>query len=159
MEKQDLNIAEILKSIGAEKGYPLYSPIIGGCTLDFIHPDGDYVVIQSIEKGINFRFCPNGKFVWDNDAECLLFPSKDNRDWSTVKPKKPKKQEHRFKPFEKVLVRDTNCGVWVANLFSNYWGKCKFAPYWTISGSYAQCIPYEGNEHLLGTTDKPEEQE
>ncbi len=158
MEKQELNIVEILESIGAKKGYPLYSPIIGECTLDFIHPDGDYVVIQSIEKGINFRFCPNGKFVWDNDAECMVFPSKDNRDWSTVKPKKPKKQEHRFKPFEKVLVRDSDSFVWQAALFSHY-SADSYYPYKTTNRGFTQCIPYEGNEHLLGTTDQPEEQE
>lgn len=58
-----------------------------------------------------------------------------------------------LKPFDKVLVRDHNAQEWVASLFSNYKEPKKYK-YICVNGSgYAQCIPYEGNEHLLGTTD------
>lgn len=58
-----------------------------------------------------------------------------------------------LKPFDKVLVRDHNAQEWVASLFSNY-NEPKKYKYICVNGSgYAQCIPYEGNEHLLGTTD------
>ena len=35
-------------------------------------------------------------------GECIIFPSKDNRDWNTWKTEK----KCPFKPFDKVLVRD-----------------------------------------------------
>jgi hypothetical protein len=58
-------------------------------------------------------------------------------------------------PFEsRVLVRDSNTEKWK----SNFWGfydidnamKC---PYECCGCEFAQCIPYENNEHLLGATD------
>ena len=57
-----------------------------------------------------------------------------------------------LKPFDKVLVRDYDNEVWRANLFSNYISE---GSYGCVCGAYKQCIPYEGNEHLLGTTNNP----
>lgn len=67
-----------------------------------------------------------------------------------------KKPEHEFNPFDKVLMRDDDRELWKPFFFSNYTvGYYKFQ---SIGGSkYSQCIPYEGNEHLCGTTNKPEE--
>lgn len=77
----------------------------------------------------------------------MLFPSKKNRDWSTFKiPKK----EYEFKPFDKVLVRDRDNDVWQINLFAHtVIGDYK---YQTMTGGWKQCIPFENNEHLLGTS-------
>ena len=86
------------------------------------------------------------------NAECVLFPSKENRDWSTFKiPEK----EHQFKPFDKVLVRDQDSGYWYIDLFSHIDYNPKSLRYVCIVGSYNQCIPYEGNEHLLNTIENP----
>ena len=62
-------------------------------------------------------------------------------------------------PFEsRVLVRDTNTEKWK----STFWGfydidNAMNYPYECCGNSFAQCIPYEGNEHLLGTTDDCDE--
>ena len=53
------------------------------------------------------------------------------------------------KPFDKVLVRDSKSSKWRANLFSH---KNVNEPYYCVYASWNYCIPYEGNEHLLGTT-------
>lgn len=53
------------------------------------------------------------------------------------------------KPFDKVLVRDSKSIKWRANLFSH---KNVNEPYYCVYASWNYCIPYEGNEHLLGTT-------
>lgn len=58
-----------------------------------------------------------------------------------------------LKPFDKVLVRDTNNAVWTAALLSHLREKL----FYTVSTWYNQCIPYEGNEHLLGTTNDCDE--
>lgn len=60
------------------------------------------------------------------------------------------KQKAGFKPFDKVLVRDDETSEWKANFYSQMGA---FGGYECISGVWGDCIPYEGNEHLLGTTD------
>jgi hypothetical protein len=75
--------------------------------------------------------------------------------------RKQPKPTHEFKPFDKVLVRDNEDDVeWMATLFSQLDLGIKHFPFVAINTEryqYQQCIPYEGNEHLLGTTDAPEE--
>ena len=63
--------------------------------------------------------------------------------------------EHKLKPFDKVLVRSGADGVWCADMFSH---ATKEFVWLTSHSCYSpSCvIPYEGNEHLLGTTDDPE---
>ena len=55
-----------------------------------------------------------------------------------------------LQPFDKVLVRDGDGYAWKASLFSHHakdgWFEC-------VGSIYIQCIPFEGNKHLLGTTE------
>lgn len=61
-----------------------------------------------------------------------------------------------FKPFQQVLVRYDSEDKWHCDLFSFASRGDICGDYYVCAGgSYAQCIPYEGNEHLLGTTDGP----
>lgn len=62
-----------------------------------------------------------------------------------------KKQE--FKPFDRVLVRDKDTDTWEANIYLGYNEEDKYCRYKCASMNYQFCIPYEGNEYLLGTTD------
>lgn len=57
-----------------------------------------------------------------------------------------------FKPFDKVLARCNEDSVWRCELFSHYNTFNKQCPYVCLSSVYKYCIPYEGNQHLLGTT-------
>lgn len=71
------------------------------------------------------------------------------------KVEKPKPQ---FKPFDRVLVRDNDAAKWYPDIFLWYFPDVwPAAPYQCTHQPWAQCIPYEGNEHLAGTTDSPEE--
>jgi hypothetical protein len=71
--------------------------------------------------------------------------------------------EPQFKPFDKVLVRNpyipvsiVPIGTWIPGIFQY---KNDYSHLYFVSGqSYWECIPYEGNEHLVGTTDKPKEE-
>lgn len=58
---------------------------------------------------------------------------------------------NNLKPFDKVLVRDTNTQKWTADVFS-FFDKTHVYPYVCVGHYTNQCIPYEGNQHLLGTT-------
>lgn len=53
------------------------------------------------------------------------------------------------KAFDKVLVRDSKSDKWRSNLYGY---KSIDGPYYCVYASWNYCIPYEGNEHLLGTT-------
>lgn len=65
-----------------------------------------------------------------------------------------------FKSFDRVLVRDEDQERWQAALYDQYVTCNGHYPHHVIGGnSFAQCIPYEGHEHLLGTTDSPEKPE
>lgn len=60
------------------------------------------------------------------------------------------KPECKFKPFDKVLVRDKDRQRWKPDMFSFYnKGETEY-PYNTLTSMYRFCIPYEGNEHLVG---------
>ena len=77
---------------------------------------------------------------------------KEQDDWELV----PNKFDiNTLVPFEsKVLVRDINSDNWIGAFYSHY----KPGRFYTIGNSYYyQCIPYEGNEHLLGTSNDCDE--
>lgn len=62
----------------------------------------------------------------------------------------------KFKPFDKVLVRESNDFPWRIDLFSHIQDGAK--PYVCLYHYWKYCIPYnEQTAHLLGTTDKLEE--
>ena len=63
----------------------------------------------------------------------------------------------QFQPFDRVLVRD-NSNEWHCTLYSHF--DNNIGEHLCIDGLYHDyCIPYEGNEHLVGTTDEPKEDE
>lgn len=102
--------------------------------------------------------CCTDCFVKASDEERAVFIAnaekyyngKYNPDTLQVEPVKP---TCPFNPFDKVLVRDDRTQEWCANYFSHYKVYDKDYPYACIDSCYRYCIPYEGNEHLLGTTD------
>jgi len=66
-------------------------------------------------------------------------------------------EKHEFKPKEWVLVRDDETQKWKLDIFSHFVDGISF-PYICIGSYYSECIPFEGNEHLLGTSDSPKEE-
>ena len=79
---------------------------------------------------------------------------KENKAWDADKKifvdLKPKVE---LKPFDKVLVRDNEDDIWEVSLFGykdELYYRCDNGIPWI------QCIPYDGNEHLLGTTNNVE---
>lgn len=58
----------------------------------------------------------------------------------------------KFKPFDKVLVRHQKTEEWSANIFSHTDKTDEYLDYVCVNGRWEFCIPYEGNESLLGTT-------
>ena len=83
--------------------------------------------------------------------------AKEGKRWDAEKKQivdlKPK---CKFKPFDKVLGRNEKDGVWEAELFSHYREESQY-PFRCIGFARKYCIPYEGNEYLLGTTKDSEQ--
>ena len=61
-----------------------------------------------------------------------------------------------LKPFDKVLVRDNNEQLWVIDLFGFHDDRMVYK-FMCVGHNVNQCIPYEGNQHLLGTTNDCDE--
>ena len=57
-----------------------------------------------------------------------------------------------LKPFDEVLVRNTNNGRWRGQFYMSY-NKNEEYPFECVYNCWKQCIPYEGNEHLHDKTD------
>ena len=83
------------------------------------------------------------------------YGGKYNPETLRVEPVKVVKPKCSFKPFDKVLVRCGN-GIWGATFFSRRDNKSAWAYVGVDCINWEQCIPYEGNEHLLGTDKSPE---
>jgi hypothetical protein len=152
-----ISIAELLKD--ANKGMKLYSPLFGEVNFVGIDKQSDYPINVTDCKGNGKSFTEFGVYFKDHpDAECLLFPSKNCRTWEGWKVPKPHYDIANFHAGMPVLVRaDNNCR-WDYSVFSRITGNedWRFA---VCNGvSVTQCIPFEGNEHLLGTTDMCDEQ-
>lgn len=64
---------------------------------------------------------------------------------------------NKFEPYQRVLARDSYNSKWRSELFSYYEKEDgDDSPYHCVGHiSYRFLIPYEGNEHLEGTTNLP----
>ena len=107
----------------------------------------DYKIIKITDTHYTLESIPGA-----NTYDILIC---EDENWKLV----PNKFDiSTLKAYDKVLVRDTNEQVWVADLFSHALvrplGNYTFA----CVGHYPnQCIPYLGNEHLLGKCDDCDE--
>lgn len=82
---ENLNLVEILKD--CPNGTKLYSTTLGEVEFDHIENFSTYrIIIRSKHYGTE-RLTANGK-MYSHCGECILFPSKEQRDWSKFNPKK-----------------------------------------------------------------------
>lgn len=60
----------------------------------------------------------------------------------------------------KVLIRDSEEEIWMGAIFSHIYKDKKQYPYGIIGSTdwFKMCIPYEGNEHLLGSNENPDKE-
>ena len=157
MSNENLNLAEILKD--CPKGTKLYSPIFGEVEFNCIYKNG--TIECENECGV-WYFNIDGTITIGNVKSqiIMLYPSKDQQDWSKfkVKSNKPKFDPQTLKPFEKVLVRDEDNEKWNCGLFSHKNEFNNVYPYRCVGTPYTYCIPYnEDTMYLVGTDDEAPE--
>ena len=155
---EKLNLVKILKDY--HKGTKLYSSVFGEVELDHIDTScSNYPIIIRL-KGVEGHesLTSEGKMFVDYDGECVLFPSRENRDWSKFKPKKNRFDPKTLNAFDKVLVRrgSEDYNVWFPDFVSD-------PPNATDNKTLCMCImedmgmviPYnDETKHLVGTTEE-----
>ena len=145
-----LDLVEILKN--CPKGTKLYSTVRGEVEFDHIDSDKDYPIYTTNKDSLAL-FTGDGKYYIEYGGECVLFPSKDQRDWSKFKVFVKKFDYNTLQPFDKVLVREGDCEYWRCGLFS-----CMLSNGMLCECRWDQGIPYnDETKHLLGTCDIPDE--
>ena len=150
-----LNLVEILKD--CPKGTKLYSTVFGEVEFEGIN-DIIGPIIVTTETGNAECFTADGKMYTYYSGDCLLFPSKDQRDWSKFKPKNPKFDPKTLQPFDKVLVRNYDEHCWECKLYSHEKKEDSKYKYVTTNYDFKYCIPYnDDTKHLVGTADEAPE--
>lgn len=105
------------------------------------------VAVQHLnDKDVCWYYTSDGKSFTDNSV------SPDDLEMFELD-----KKSCCFKPFDKVLVRDNDGGMWRPNIFSHYLNEYEY-PFFCILSSYKQCIPYnEETKNLVNTKNAPDQ--
>lgn len=95
--------------------------------------------------------CSSDRLATDSEKQQLFSAlEKEGKAWDAEKKQiVDLKTKVELRPFDRVLVRDSKSDNWRANLFG-YIGKDGYCH--CVYANWAYCIPYEGNELLLGTS-------
>ena len=161
---ENIDLTKILEN--CPEGTKLYSTVHGEVQFDHIEIDSEYPIRVTVlsKQGLyyNILFTKYGILLNDYPkGECILFPSKEQRDWSKFTApwyKKERFDPKTLKPFDKVLVkRSGKEDSWTCNIFSSY-SKGTGYDFECLDDVYENCIPYNDNtKHLVGTTDEAPE--
>lgn len=151
---ENINLEKILD--GCPKGTKFYHSVYGEVCLTQISQNALYSVILSVcQDGSMISVTEDGRLYEGFNGDCVLFPSKDQRDWAKFerfwdKPKVEKFDPKTLQPFDKILARDCQDERWSIEFFSHKTGN-------VVRGLYSNwmyAIPYnEETKHLVGTTD------
>ena len=158
---ENIDLTKILKNcpIGTE----FYHAGYGKVWFCGINLNNNYPILLSFDSNKINTFGVTSKGTVNNtyEGECLLFPSKEQRDWSKFTApwiKKERFDPKTLQPFDKVLVRDGTCCEWNCDFFSHICNDCGNYPYITITSGFNYCVPYNDNtKHLVGTTEEAPE--
>ncbi len=154
---ENLNLMEVLKD--CPEGTKLYSPLFGDVYLKYITRGTiERAICVKASKGEGRYFDIDGKyFSGYTGTECMLFPSKENRDWATFKKPIIKFSPYNLNPFDRILCRDQNTDEWHCCLFSHPIidrGDGQVMCVDTSNGCYDMTIPFnDETAHLAGTTE------
>ena len=147
---ENLSLKEILKD--CPKGTKLYSSIFGEVEFEEVNDYEPYSIMVKTKNENLESFTSDGRWTERYKGECLLFPSRVQRDWSKFRPKKSKFDPKTIQPFDKVLARLDDLGIWYCEWFSFIEKDTNLIK--CCGAYYKYCIPYnENTEHLVGTSD------
>ena len=158
---ENIDLTKILKD--CPKGWEFYTTVWGEAEFVSIDEKFDYPI--RIKERYGTRVLKgNGRWSSAINAECIIFPSKNQRDWSKFTApwyKKEKFDPKTLKPFDRVLIRidggDVYC--WFADFVSAPTiEKYDLLPSVMSNKDANMIIPYnDDTKHLVGTTDEAPE--
>lgn len=158
---ENINLTKILKN--CQEGTKFWSDNFGRVEFVSIEKNLDRPIIVRRSDGYNVSYTKEGWCNINFPASCLLWPSKDSRDWSKfIAPsyKKEKFDPKTLKPFDKVLVKCTSIYnsnlVWRAELFSYFYVEDNSIRVYTLGSDdnspKLYVIPYnDDTKHLVNT--------
>ena len=153
-QPQKLNLCEILK--GCPEGTELWSDNYGIVKFVNVGTEWDTPIGVELTNGFIAHYTEEGWCDKRFPANCLLWPSRDCRDWSKFTApwlKKERFDPKTLKPFDRVLCKN-GLDMWRCDFFSSYMETCVCQNV-CISGSYSYCIPYnDETKHLVGTKEE-----
>ena len=150
---KNLDLTKILQ--GCPEGTKFYHSVYGEVCLTLISENGLYPIILSVcQDGYIISVTEDGRLYEGFNGDCVLFPSKEQRDWSKFerfwdKPKVEKFDVNTLQPFDKVLVTDYPKEYWRVDIFGFMIDEIT-----CCTTAWRCCIPYnDETKHLIGTTD------
>ena len=154
---ENIDLTKILKD--CPNGTKFYTSVWGEVSFEKILDREVYAI--EIDTICGYKLLTiDGCYCHLGDVECILFPSKEQRDWSKFTAtwyKKKKFDPKTLKPFDKVLVRDSCSYPWKCTFYSHT-RNTTILKYVTVNSLYECCIPYnDDTKHLVGTTDEAPE--
>ena len=155
---ENLDLTKILE--GCPKGTEFYHAGFGRVWFFGIDLDSDYPIRLSLNNDPcdNTFLTKKGTVNVQYDGECILFPSRTQRDWSKFErfwdePKVERFDPKTLQPFDKVLAKDGFSSKWTCSFFSHMDNDVSF-PVYCSGGYFKVCIPYnEETKHLVGASD------
>ena len=155
---ENIDLTKILQD--CPDGWEFFTPICGEVKFSFIKEFLEYPINMRFGE-LRINFSKEGfYFAGREGAECLIFPSREQRDWSKFTApwyKKDKFDPRTLKPFDKVIGRGSARRIWDCDFFSSHIGSAPY-PYRCVGNFYKCCIPYnDDTKHLVGKTDEAPE--
>lgn len=163
---ENIDLTEILA--GCPVGTEFYHLVFGtvcfaGIEMDMIYPIKFTMPENNNMSGVTSAGLSNIYYK----GECVLFPSKDQRDWSKFvrfwdQPKAEKFDMNTLQPFDRVLARCKK-SHWTPTLFGFFIDTNNEDPLTPFTDErvicvdvgYHECVPYnDDTKHLIGTMEE-----
>ena len=160
---ENIDLTKILE--GCPKGTKFYHVVFGDVSLLDIRADFVYPIRFTASDNCCYAVSPAGISNIYYKGECVLFPSKGQRDWSKFerfwdKPKVEKFDPKTFQPFDKVLVKrgDESYYVWFPDFVSLPPNDVDKTVFCMNTDDVVMAIPYnEETKHLVDTNEEAPE--
>ena len=148
---ENLDLTEILK--GCPGGTEFYHAGFGRVWFVCIDLDSDYPIRLSLNNDScdNTFLTKKGTVNVKYEGECILFPSRTQRDWAKFErfwdntPKVEKFDPNTLQLFDKILARDCSDELWSIEFFSHKTGNIVRG----LCSNWMYAIPFnEETKHL-----------
>ena len=155
---ESIDLTKILKDCSI--GTKLYTPVWGEVLFRQVNNENQIYPICIETRTGRIGLTKEGHYLNIIDADCILFPSKDQRDWSKFTApwyKKDKFDPKTLKAFDEVLIFDSD-RPWTPLLFSYLEYSLNYPRMECFDFTARKVIPYnDETKHLIGTYDEAPE--